>query len=147
MEEIQRPAGFWIRLGASILDSLVISIPIFVIGFIIGMSQDVLEGIQGLTNVLYSLIVPVIWAGYTVGKRVCGIRIVKVDGSNVGIGTMLLRVIVAGFVYVITLGIAAIVSAFMVAFRKDKRSVHDLIANTYVTFNKPEEATSPYHQN
>ncbi len=90
-------------------------------------------------QLLYGLIVPVIWYGYTVGKRICGIRIVKLDGSNVGIGTMLLRDIVAGFVYVITLGIAVIVSGFMVIFRQDKRSLHDMIAQTYVTYQSPEE--------
>ncbi|CFJ41051.1 RDD family [Mycobacterium tuberculosis] len=60
------------------------------------------------------------------------------DGSQVGIGTMLLRVFVGMYlVYGITLGIGAIVSAIMVAAREDKRSIHDLIAGTYVTSNNP----------
>lgn len=47
---------------------------------------------------------------------------------------MLLRMIVAAIIYGVTLGIAAIVSAFMVGIREDKRSIHDLIAGTYVTY-------------
>jgi uncharacterized RDD family membrane protein YckC len=48
-----------------------------------------------------------------------------------------MRVIVASLVYGITLGIGAIVSAFMIGLRKDKRSLHDFIAGTYVTYQKP----------
>lgn len=48
-EIILYKAGFWIRLGAGILDSLIISIPV--------------------------LILPVYW----IGKRICGIRIQTYD--------------------------------------------------------------------
>ena len=58
---------------------------------------------------------------------------------KLGIGDMLMRVVVAGLIYAVTLGIAAIVSAFMVGLREDKRSLHDLIAGTYVTYNAPGE--------
>jgi uncharacterized RDD family membrane protein YckC len=44
---------------------------------------------------------------------------------------------VAAIVYGITLGIAVIVSAFMIGLRKDKRAIHDFIAGTYVTYEKP----------
>jgi uncharacterized RDD family membrane protein YckC len=142
---VERPAGFWVRLGASILDGLLVSGTLFIIGALINLSSDTRDILDGITNVLYSLLLPIFWYGYSVGKRLLGIRIVKLDGSNVTFGTMLLRVIVAGFVYLITLGIAFIVSAFMVAFRKDKRSIHDMIANTYVTYQKPEEA-NPYQE-
>ncbi|MCT8138407.1 RDD family protein [Anaerobacillus sp. CMMVII] len=87
---------------------------------------------------LYYLILPIVWYGYTIGKKALGIRIARVDGEKVGIGTMLLRDIVAGIVYVFTLGIGVIVSAFMVGLREDKRSIHDFIAGTYVTYNPPE---------
>ncbi|GAE36705.1 RDD family protein [Halalkalibacter akibai] len=140
---VERPAGFWIRLGASILDGLIISGSIFILAALIGLDGTAKDGMDAIINLLYGLLVPVFWYGYTVGKRLCGIRILKMDGSNVGIGTMFLRVIVAGFVYLITLGIGIIVSAFMVAFRKDKRSIHDLLAKTYVTYQKPEEE-NPY---
>ncbi len=36
-------------------------------------------------------------------------------------------------------GIAAIVSAFMVGLREDKRSIHDFVAGTYVTYAEPGE--------
>ncbi len=142
---VERPAGFWIRLGALILDGLLIFVTVLILSSLLGLNSDRTEIFQGIIDVLYTLLLPVFWYGYTVGKRICGIRIVKLDGSNVRIGAMLLRAVVAGFVYVITLGIAFIVSIFMVAFRQDKRSVHDMLAKTYVTYNQPEEV-NPYQE-
>ena len=129
--------GFWRRVGASLLDGLIIGIPIAIISSLLIDNDSKGEAFSNLVALLYSLFVPIFWQGYTVGKRIVGIRIVKMDGSPVGFGTMLLRVIVAGLVYVVTLGIGLIISAIMVGARQDKRSIHDLIAGTYVTANRP----------
>lgn len=135
---ILNPAGFWARFGASLLDSLIIGVPLSVISYLVVGSWDETP-ITSLGNVLYTLIVPVLWYGYTVGKKVLGIRIAKVDGSKLGFGTMLLRVVVGGLIYAFTFGIALIVSAFMVGIREDKRAIHDFIAGTYVTYDPPEK--------
>ncbi|MGY5344721.1 RDD family protein [Paenibacillus glucanolyticus] len=125
-------AGFWIRLGANILDGLIIGFPLSIIaGIITGDYEN--EPISNLIYALYGLLVPVYWNGYTIGKRICRIRIRKFDFLEPpGIGTMLLRNLVAGIVYALTLGIGIIVSIFMVALREDKRSLHDFIAGTEV---------------
>lgn len=135
---ISNPVGFWKRLLANILDAIVIGIPLGIINnFITGDTQG--ESVTGIIELLYSIIVPVLWSGYTIGKRIAGIRIVKVNGEKLGYGAMLLRTIVAALVYIVTLGIGLIVSAFMVALRQDKRAIHDLIAGTYVTSDQPSE--------
>ncbi|KOR82726.1 hypothetical protein AM233_00225 [Bacillus sp. FJAT-22058] len=128
--------GFWKRLFAGVLDGIIVSAPLEIIfGVITGDWEN--ENFSTLFNFLYMVIVPILWYGYTVGKRIVGIRIVRMDGKKLGIGTMLLRYLVAALVYAITLGIGVIVSAFMVGIRKDHRSIHDFIAGTYVTSNKP----------
>jgi uncharacterized RDD family membrane protein YckC len=132
------PAGFWVRFLASIVDTLIISIPLAIIAYILTGNWEN-ENLSGTISTIYSIVIPIIWYGYTVGKRMMKIRIVKVDGSKLGIGAMLMRVLVAGLIYIVTLGIAAIVSAFMVGLRQDKRALHDLIAGTYVTYNAPGE--------
>ncbi|MBM7703436.1 RDD family protein [Metabacillus iocasae] len=137
MDGVVQPAGFWIRLGANLLDLLIIGLPLSIIGFVISGSIEEGHWSTNLVSTLYYLLVPIFWMGYTVGKRICGVRIVKVNGNKLGFGTMLLRAIVAGLIYGITLGIGLIVSAFMVALRDDKRSIHDMIAGTYVTHAKP----------
>lgn len=131
-------AGFWIRLVAVIIDGIIIGILGSLFNALLGLDlNDGERGITGLFEFLYGLIVPVLWTGYTIGKKAMGVRIVKLDGSDVTIGTMLMRTLVAGLVYAVTLGIGVIVSAFMVGLREDKRSIHDFIAGTYVTYQKP----------
>ncbi|MEF2965373.1 RDD family protein [Paenibacillus sp. M1] len=125
-------AGFWIRLGASLLDGIIVGIPLAILSYIFtGNSDD--NVVTNLISFLYTLLLPVMWEGYTIGKRICGVKIRKVsDHSPPGIGTMLMRNVVAGLIYTFTFGIALIVSAFMVGLREDKRSIHDFIAGTEV---------------
>ncbi|PEA53834.1 hypothetical protein CON64_16520 [Bacillus pseudomycoides] len=127
----QELAGFWRRFGANFIDGLVV-IPFFIIFILLGMSIETSENIVGIFQTLYYLIVPIVWAGFTVGKKTVNIRIVRMDGKKITIWTMLKRNLLAGIVYGVTFGIAVIVSAFMIALRKDKRSIHDLIAGTQV---------------
>ncbi|MFF2092483.1 RDD family protein [Paenibacillus sp. NPDC058174] len=126
-------AGFWIRLGAALLDGLIISLPVSLIAAaLFGGTGG--ENFANVITFLYTLLLPVFWNGYTVGKRACGVQIRKLDGSPPTIGTMLLRQLVGGLVYGITFGIGAIVSAFMVGLREDKRAIHDFIAGTEVVY-------------
>jgi uncharacterized RDD family membrane protein YckC len=133
---ITKPAGFWKRALASLLDAVIIGLPLAIISYFITghWNGDIFTS---LLNSLYFVIVPVIWSGYTIGKRIVGIRIVKVNGEKLGFGAMLLRSVAASIIYVITLGIAFIASVIMVAVREDKRAIHDFIAGTYVTTEKP----------
>ncbi|MCK0472704.1 RDD family protein [Halalkalibacter sp. APA_J-10(15)] len=153
----QNPAGFWIRVGASILDGIFLNIVFFVIFLLIPLpgadvvifnlediiiytqEQSLQDTILGIGNLAYMLVLPVVWFGFTVGKRICGVRIVKLDGSKLGIGAMILRTVVAGVLYVVSIGLLFIISGLMVAFRQDKRSIHDFIAGTYVTRDLPEQ--------
>ncbi|MGE5702204.1 MAG: RDD family protein [Clostridia bacterium] len=135
-QTVSNPVGFWRRLGANLLDGIIIGVPLSLLGYgLTGDSQS--SSVLNAISFLYSLLLPIFWYGYTIGKRLLGIRIVRMNGENVGIGTMLLRTVVGGLLYTITFGIAAIISAIMVGAREDKRSIHDFIAGTYVTFDKP----------
>lgn len=126
-------AGFRIRFLAVILDAIIVGIPLVIISLIITGGGDGKEYFTDIMSFLYSLLLPVIWGGYTIGKRICGIRIRRVgDHSPPGIGTMLLRLVVAGIIYGLTLGIGVIVSAFMIGLREDRRSIHDFVARTEV---------------
>ncbi|MGJ7919795.1 RDD family protein [Neobacillus sp. LXY-4] len=129
---ISNPAGFWRRLLGNILDGLIISLPISLI-FGAFLDSNSVSTVTSIIEILYAIILPVIWSGYTIGKRIVGVRIVKVNGEKIGFGTMLLRSVVGGLIYAVTLGIALIVSAIMVGTRKDKRAIHDFVAGTYVT--------------
>jgi uncharacterized RDD family membrane protein YckC len=126
-------AGFWIRFGAVLLDAIIVAVPLTIISLIITGGGDNKEFFTDILSFLYSLLLPVIWGGYTIGKRICGIKIRRIDDhAPPGIGTMLLRIVVAGIIYALTLGIGVIVSAVMIGLREEKRSIHDFIAGTEV---------------
>lgn len=131
---VSNPAGFWRRFGAGLLDGIIISVP-FSFVFMLFLSETATNSAVSIVELLYAIILPVVWSGYTIGKRILGVRIVKINGESIGFGTMLVRTIVAGFIYAITLGIGLIISAFMVGIRKDKRAIHDFLAGTYVTLD------------
>ncbi|MFP3471311.1 RDD family protein, partial [Micrococcus sp. SIMBA_144] len=82
------------------------------------------DPIVSLLMFLYFLLTPVFWKGYDVGKKTMGIRIVKKDGRTVHIGNMLMRNVVAAIFYLITFGFGALLRAFFVIFRDDKRAIH-----------------------
>jgi uncharacterized RDD family membrane protein YckC len=137
-EEISNPVGFWKRLGAYLLDSLIVSTPLYLFQSLAGLEENVaVSAVIFILSLLYSVLVPVYWHGYNVGKRIVGIRIVKVNGEKLGIGAMIMRSLVASLVYALTLGIGVIISAIMVGTRKDKRAIHDFLAGTYVTSDNP----------
>lgn len=91
---IYKPAGFWIRLGAALLDYIIVSVPLLLIYWLITGKDPNDSMFISLIVLLYSILLPVFWHGYLIGKRICGIRIVKKDGAQVSLLTMVLRVIV-----------------------------------------------------
>ncbi|SDP46657.1 RDD family protein [Halobacillus aidingensis] len=129
-------AGFWSRLFALILDGLIITVPMNLLWswYQGDWSTDVTDGwLWQVIYVSYLTVLPVIWSGYVVGKRILTIKIRKEGDQPVGLFQMFIREVIGKFLLgVITFGIASVVSAFMIAFRKDKRAIHDLLAQTYV---------------
>ncbi|MCA0754307.1 RDD family protein [Paenibacillus sp. N4] len=128
-------AGFWIRLGANLLDGIIVAVPLTILSLLITGGEGK-EWFTNLLSFLYSLLVPVFWKGFTIGKRICGIRIRRFDDDQPPtIWNMLLRVLIAGIIYGITFGVGILVSAIMVAVREDRRAIHDFIAGTEVIYD------------
>ena len=142
--------GFWIRLLALFIDLLVTLVLEVLVGGVIGgliglsiglsdpnfetssIDQAIAdaEGWITLGQVLVFSIYHVILVGAfgaTVGKLIVGIKIVQKNGRRVGYGHALGRYL-ATYISALILGIGFL----MVAFRQDKRSLHDLIAGTVV---------------
>src|SRR4051794_34607574 len=110
-------------------------LPLAIISYLIFGESD--TGFTTLWSYVYFILLPTLWVGYTVGKKIVGIRVVNLDESDVSFWTMIKRHLIAGIFYMLTFGIGVIVSAFMVGIREDKRAIHDFIAGTYVTFYPP----------
>jgi len=144
-----RPVGFWARVGAYLIDVMVLQ-GIFLA--IWGPPPAIPSAANGLPNfdALYEQLGPLlgyrilIQMGYTVlfngqfgatlGKLAIGARIVTVNGNPIGFGRAFLRWL-ATIASNITLGFGYL----MVAFRQDKRALHDLLAGTKVVTKETSE--------
>ncbi len=142
-------ASFWIRLGAFIIDIiLVIFIADFIIFFL--ASRGLLPSIQTMTNmqalnkipprqiilmqvVLYLTLIAYNTIGEasamqgSVGKRICGVVVVNIDGEGISFPNALARSL--GKVVSLNFWGLGFISIF---FTDHKQAVHDLIAKTYV---------------
>ena len=147
--------GFWPRVGAALIDQLIL----FAVNMVVwrnvarmfGWAEDVEVGpdaanLQELTPFLwymgrYSVVsygVKMIYDvlmngrfGATVGKLIIGARIVKADGSRLGYTFAFVR-----FLCMIVSDFTCTIGYLLVAFRSDKRALHDLLANTRVIYRR-----------
>jgi len=117
-------AGFWIRLLANIIDAAILFIPNIIIGLVVESPASIL--LQFAVGIVYTI---GFWTaeGATPGKMAMGLRITTVQGEPVDFGKAVLRYI-GYFVSGITLGIGYL----MIAFTREKRGLHDLMAGTVV---------------
>ena len=128
-------AGFWIRLGAYLIDGILLNIIGFLVAFIAGIifasAEDdailVLEFIVGLVISIAYYIGFWTWRGQTPGKIALGIKIIRTDGSSLSLGMSILRYIG----YIIS-AIILLIGYLWIAFDSRKQGIHDKIADTYV---------------
>jgi uncharacterized RDD family membrane protein YckC len=158
-----RYAGFSIRLIASIIDTFILALPIGVVIYFLSdgnwfnfssYQQSLNLALAGNPNALTLktdtsmkwellfelsvLIVTVLFwekfKGTTPGKKFVGIKIVDAktlqDISNIQAITRSIGYIASSLI----IGIGFL----MIAFRKDKRALHDLLADTLVIYDKNE---------
>ncbi len=139
-------AGFWIRVGAKLIDGIIQSIinmifyiPVGMITASIGSSEpgdmSVFTGIY-LISFVIQMIVPILYNtwfvgkyGATPGKMACRLRIIRSDGARVSYRRAFGRVF-AEWISAIFLGIGYL----MAAFDQEKRALHDHICDTRVVY-------------
>ncbi len=118
-----RPAGFWIRLSAYIVDNLIFAI-------VFTLISSIHSDFDAMYLFIFPLSIIVLWAlwgGKTPGKALVGIHIVKLDGSPIGWVESIIR-----YLGYILNGITLLIGFLMIAVRRDKRGLHDLVAKTMV---------------
>ena len=136
--------SFLRRLAARVIDSLLITVPIVLIAAILfpdafhayfdfETEYSPLDPIIALVLLTYIIVFPLFKNGQTIGKYLMSIRIIsEAENTELNPLQMILREFVAQLLYGITFGILMVISGLMVIFRKDKRSLHDLMASTSV---------------
>jgi len=129
-------AGFWIRFVAYFLDGLIVGIPgIILLAIAGGASKSANGQVSGAVIIVYALwIIASIayfiyfWTrpeGQTLGMKALHLRVVKTDGSQLTIGSAVLR-------YIGMILNSIIFGWIWAGFDKNKQGWHDKIAGTYV---------------
>ncbi|PJK09420.1 transporter [Lysobacteraceae bacterium NML95-0200] len=144
-------AGFWRRVAANVIDSLIVGmlsyiiiIPVMLVaGFsLAAFAGDIPSGQEsaftwlmlGLYPLLYTL--HAIYYGWmqsrpaqaTLGKMACGIKVVGNNGERISFWRGFGRYFAFAFVFVFTLGIGTLIAAFT----DRKRALHDMMCSTLV---------------
>ena len=123
-------AGFWVRVVAFIIDSIIIAVVNAIIAAILNSSTTGRSGIQTLLGIIYftyfwSGSSP--WPGQTVGDKLLNLRVIKTDGSDLSIVQALIR-----YVGLFVSFLVIFIGVIWVAFDPNKQGWHDKIAGTYV---------------
>jgi len=125
-------AGFWIRLGAYLLDGLIYGIPaaiITVVAFMISSTVGVLAYVLVIVgSIAYFIYFEGGPKGATPGKQVCGIKIIDFNGGgSIGYGRAatrwIMRIVSAAVFYL---------GYLWMLWDKEKQCWHDKVANDVV---------------
>jgi uncharacterized RDD family membrane protein YckC len=160
MSEI-RYAGFWIRFIASFLDTIFLALPVGIAVYFLSdgnwfdfaqYQQNIIMAMNANPHALYNqpqtsftwelifeisvLAVTVIfwekWRGATPGKKFVHIKIVDFK-THQDINNK--QAITRSFGYIVST-LFFLIGFLMVAFRKDKRGLHDMLAGTSVIYEE-----------
>jgi uncharacterized RDD family membrane protein YckC len=123
-------AGFWIRVVAFIIDSIIVGVINAIIAAILNSNTTGRSGIQTLLGIIYftyfwSASSP--WPGQTVGDKLLSLRVIRTDGSDLTIVQALIR-----YVGLFVSFLVIFIGVIWVAFDPNKQGWHDKIAGTYV---------------
>jgi uncharacterized RDD family membrane protein YckC len=123
-------AGFWIRVVAFIIDSVILYVINLIVGVVLNPSTTGRSGIQTILGIIYftyfwSASSP--WPGQTVGDKLLNLRVIKTDGSDLSIVQALIR-----YVGLVISFIVIFIGVIWVAFDANKQGWADKIAGTYV---------------
>jgi uncharacterized RDD family membrane protein YckC len=134
---VPRPAGFWIRAAAAVVDFAVFWLVNLTLGLLaarvfrvdVESAFALRSSLAACTMLFVALYVIVLHAleGQTLGKLVVRVRVVGADDLPPPIGASVLRFF-AYFASLLPFGLGF----FMAGLRADRRALHDLIAGTRV---------------
>lgn len=142
-------AGFWKRVAAYFIDSLIVGIVGGVVAMVIGMVLGIgMAGVGGgsdamgagfiaiqlLTNLVSIGLAAAYYAGFhassgkaTLGKMAVGIKVVRSNGERITIARGIGRYFAA-----MLSGLILCIGYLMAAFTERKQSLHDMISDTLV---------------
>ncbi len=144
-------SGWWRRVGAAVVDALILTIPsLIIIALVVAVAagSDVGAAVTAIVTVLAYIVVALFYApilmkregvhnGQTWGKQVTGIRVVRNDEQPVGLGFAFLREFVVknllfGFVGGLLFYIPTLLNYLWPLWDDENRCLHDMVVSTHV---------------
>jgi uncharacterized RDD family membrane protein YckC len=141
-------AGFWLRVGAYLIDAIILRLGLFLFVSVTGrgsssvLSDEPEDAFYGLFTFAALLEVGVSMAYFcyfesslwqaTPGKRALGIKVTTLSGQRISIMTAVGRML-GKFVSAFILAIGFL----MAGFTEKKQALHDMIASTLVVIDRP----------
>ena len=133
--------GFWIRVGAKVIDWIILSVAngfiVFAARFIIAVAADSRPGYEFVSIIIFWIVSFALNISYvtyflgkfsaTPGKMACGLKVVRPDGEKISYARACGR-----FFAEMISGMILYIGYIMVAFDGEKRALHDYICDTRV---------------
>jgi uncharacterized RDD family membrane protein YckC len=127
-------AGWWLRAGGIIIDTLILCFAAFVVGFLFGPLLGFIAYL-GAVFAYFMLMVRDSQNGQSLGMQAVGIRVRRVDGKPVDVQTVAIRQFlmqtivfgIAGFLLV-----PVLLNYLWPLWDRDNRALHDMVAKTRV---------------
>lgn len=144
--KMHRPALVMNRIGASLIDMFLISV---MYGAVVAVMTGNYSAIFNRFNisfgdyrydlavvfilmVLYFILLPFIWNGVTLGKKITRTKLISLTSEKLTLQTLTLRFFVLLLPNILLLGIPILCNVYMMLFRKDNCGFQDLITKTKV---------------
>jgi uncharacterized RDD family membrane protein YckC len=134
-------AGFWVRVGAYLVDFIILLVVQLILAVLTGAALFDLEAQQdfGIFDILGLVIGLAYFIGFegsekqaTPGKMALGLIVTDASGGRISWGQATGR-----YFAKILSGLILLIGYIMVAFTEKKQGLHDLLAQTYVVHGQP----------
>jgi uncharacterized RDD family membrane protein YckC len=120
-------AGFWIRFAAAVVDGIIYGIPTTIVVAILGLGQGGQQGLGLVVGLVYFTLQEGT-TGQTVGKRLCGIKVVDAQsGGQIDQGRAAVRYIVS-----IVSGLVCLLGYLWMLWDSNKQTWHDKASQVVV---------------
>jgi uncharacterized RDD family membrane protein YckC len=120
-------AGFWVRVGAQLIDGLLVGASFLVLWLIVGRRSSPIYPVWLLLVWLYFPLMESSRRRGTIGKNVCGLAVTDTSGRRISF----LRAVARALSKILS-GAVLDLGYVMVAFTRRRQGLHDLIAGTLV---------------
>lgn len=138
--------GFWLRLAAALIDTIITQVGLMIIGGVIGIFVGIFMGASGAPmgdiemvagGIGYAISIIGQWLYFTIfeisgwmatpGKKILGLQVTDMNGEQIGFGRANGR-----YWGKVVSALILMIGFIMIAFTEKKQGLHDIMAGTLI---------------